>query len=311
MAQKAGDMKPRRSVLSVPGHVAKMHRKAAASAADVLMLDLEDSVPIDRKEAARRQVIESLLSLDWQGKTLTVRMNSLDTPFGYRDVIDLAEKAGERLDAIVIPKANGPEEVHCVSRLLDGITLRQGFSNTIGLEPIIETARGMDNISRTAKASPRLKTLVFGIVDYSESIGARLISLSGHGENEADVYPGHRWHFALSRIAMAAKANGLMAIDAPFGNFRDLSGLRGSTRLACALGLDGKWVIHPDQIAVVNEIFSPARADIARAERVIRAHEEAMKNGRGAASIDGSLVDNATIRLARQLYEKARQLGMV
>jgi len=304
-------MKPRRSNLSVPGHVVKMHQKARDSAADIVMFDLEDSVPLDQKQAARAQVMQSLLSLDWHAKTVAVRCNALDTPFGYRDLIDIVENAGQVIDSVVVPKVDHPGDIHFVHRLLQGIEMDKQRLNRIGIEASIESAEGLENVSLTARASNRLVSLVFGIADYSASIGARLSSVSGHGEAEEDVYPGHRWQFPLSRIIMAAKANDLLVMDAPFGNFKDLEGLRRSAKISNALGCDGKWVIHPGQIDVVNTVFSPSPDEIERARMVIEAYEEAVESGRGAVSLDGSMVDNATIRLARRLWEQAKHLGLL
>ena len=301
-------MKPRRTILSVPGHVQKMHAKALNSEADVVMLDMEDSVPLDAKEAARSQIVASLDTLDWGDKTVSVRINGLDTSFGYQDILAVVEKAGEQIDTIVVPKVNHPGDIHFVSRLLDGIEMHRGLQKRIGIEASIESAQGLENVSETASASDRLRTLVFGIADYSASVGARLVSVSGHGEKEEEIYPGHRWHFPLSRIVMAAKANGLMAIDAPYGNFKDREGLERSAAMSASLGFDGKWVIHPGQIETVNTVFAPSEVDIARAEKVIAAHREAVKQGRGAVAIDGRMVDNATIRLANQLYGQAKFL---
>ncbi|MCG6908593.1 MAG: CoA ester lyase [Deltaproteobacteria bacterium] len=303
-------MKPRRSILSVPGHVQKMHAKALDSSADVVMLDMEDSVPLDAKEAARAQVVDSLLSMAWGDKTVAVRINGLDTGYGYQDILAVAEAAGGVVDTIVVPKVDHPRDIHCVSRLLDGIEMNRGIEAPIGIEASIESAAGLEQVSRTACASRRLKTLIFGIADYSASIGARLVSISGHGEKEDEIYPGHRWHFPLSRVVMASKAHGLMAIDAPYGNFKDIEGLKKSAAMAAALGFNGKWVIHPGQIDAVNAVFSPSAEDLSRAERVIKAHEEAVRAGRGAVAVDGRMVDNATIRLARQLWEQARYLKL-
>ena len=304
-------MKPRRSILSVPGHVVKMHGKAAESEADVIMLDLEDSVPPEAKEAARRQVIESLRVIDWHEKTVTVRVNSLDTPFAYRDLVDVVEAAGAKIDAVVVPKVNHPGDIHCVDRLLEGIEQACSYPATIGIEASIETAEGLVEATAIARASRRLRSLVFGIADYSASIGARLVSLSGHGENESEIYPGHRWHFALSRMVMAAKANGLIAIDAPYGHFKDLEGLQRSAVMAGALGCDGKWAIHPSQLATINAVFSPTEEDIRRAVTVLEAAEAAARNRRGAVAVEGRMVDQATVRLARRLYDQARHLGLV
>ncbi|MGI6655646.1 MAG: HpcH/HpaI aldolase/citrate lyase family protein [Desulfobulbus sp.] len=304
-------MKPRRSNLSVPGHMKKMHGKANTSPADVIMLDLEDSVPVEEKEKAREQVIESLLGFDWQEKTVTVRINSLDTPFAYRDLLDVAEQAGHIIDAIVLPKVNRPADIHFADHMLTGIELNRQRSTQVGIEASIETAEGLLHATAIATASQRVKTLVFGIADYSASIGARLVSISGHGEKEEEIYPGHRWHFAVSNMVMHAKAAGCLAIDAPYGNFRDAEGLRRSAVMACALGCDGKWAIHPGQIEVINEVFTPSEEDIALAAKVIEADLQAKSEGRGAIAVEGRMVDQATVRLAKKLWEQAKYLRLV
>ncbi len=304
-------MNPHRSVLSVPGHVRKMHEKAAAGAADVIMLDLEDSVPQEEKEAAREQVLASLRDLDWGKKTVTVRVNGLDTGYAYRDLLRIVEGAGDRITAIVVPKVNHPGDIHFVDRLLDGIEIARQIPHPIGIEASIETAEGMAEVRAIASASRRLQSLVFGIADYSASIGARLVSISGHGENEANIYPGHRWHFALSRMVMAAKANGLLAIDAPYGHFKDLEGLHRSAVMASALGCDGKWAIHPGQLETINQVFSPTPEDIRRAAIILQAASKASLEQRGAVAVDGRMVDQATVRLARRLHDQAVRLGLV
>ncbi len=303
-------MKPRRSTLSVPGHIQKMHLKASQRRVDAVMFDLEDSVPVDAKEPARKMVIDSIRSLVWKDISITFRINALDTPFGYKDLLDVVEAAGPQIDAVVVPKVNHPGDIHFVCRMLDGIEMGKGFSKRIGIDAIIESAEGLVKVSEIARASDRLKALVFGIVDYSASINARLVSISGHGENEDVVYPGHRWNFEMSRIVMAAKAHGLIAIDAPYGNFKDPEGLLQGAALACALGYDGKWAIHPDQIDIINQIFSPSREDIARAKKVLAAHKDAEGKGLGAVAVDGRMVDRATVRLASQLYAQAKHLKM-
>ena len=302
-------MKPRRSTISVPGHIEKMHVKASQREVDVIMLDLEDSVPVEAKVSARARVIQSIHALEWQSTTVTVRINGLDTPFGYRDLLEVAEAAGPRIEAVVLPKVDHPGDIHFVCRMLDGIEVAKGFSRRINIEAIIESAEGLEQVSQIANASDRLITLVFGIVDYSASIGARLVSISGHGEKEEEIYPGHRWNFEMSRIVMAAKAHGLLAIDAPYGNFKDPEGLQRSAALACALGYDGKWAIHPDQIEIINEVFCPSKEDVDRAIRVLAAHKEAQERGLGAVALEGRMVDQATIRMARQLIEKAKRSG--
>jgi len=287
-----------------------MHFKASQRQVDVVMLDLEDSVPVDAKEPARKMVIDSIRSLAWQDITVTFRINGLDTPFGYKDLLEDVEAAGPQIDAVVVPKVNHPGDIHFVCRMLDGIEMEKGFSRRMGIEAIVESAQGLEQVSEIARASDRLRTLVFGIVDYSASINARLVSISGHGENEEAVYPGHRWNFEMSRIVMAAKAHGLLAIDAPYGNFKDPEGLRRSAALACALGYDGKWAIHPDQIDIINQVFSPSEEDIARARKVLAAHKDAEEKGQGAVAVEGRMVDRATVRLASQLYAQAKHLKM-
>lgn len=304
-------MKPRRTVLSVPGHIEKMHDKALDSGSDAVMLDLEDSVPVDLKADARGRVIQSLLSRDWSRKTVLYRINGLDTPFGYRDLLEVVEAAGPVIDAVVVPKITHPGDVHFVGRMLDGIEMNKGWARKIGIEASIETATGLEAVSEIARASNRIQTLVFGVADYSASIGARLVSISGHGEKESEIYPGHRWHFAMSRMVMAAKANGLQAIDAPYGNFRDPEGLRQGAGMACALGYDGKWAIHPDQIEIINQTFSPSAEDIERARKVLDAYRQAGIQGLGAVAVEGRMVDQATVRLAGLLWDQARHLGLV
>lgn len=304
-------MKPRRSNLSVPGHMKKMHIKANDCQADVIMLDLEDSVPIAEKLNAREQVIESLLNLNWKSKTVTVRINALDTPFAYRDLLEIAENAGHVVDSIVIPKVNNAGDIFFADRILNGIEMNKDIAMMIGIEASIETAEGLMRAADIVQASCRVKSLVFGIADYSASIGARLVSISGHGEKEEELYPGHRWHFALSRMVMNTKAYGNLAIDAPYGNFKDLDGLRRSAVMACALGCDGKWAIHPSQIDVINEVFTPSQEDIELAAKVIKASNLAKAEGKGAVAVEGRMVDQATVRMATQLWEQAKYLGLL
>ncbi len=295
-------------MISVPGNKGKMHAKAAASNVDVIMLDLEDSVSADQKEAARRTVIDSLLSLDFNAKRVNLRINSLDTPFAYKDLIQVAEAAGDHLDTIVVPKVNHEGDIHFVGRLLNGIEMALGQTRQIRIQACIETAQGLAQVNEIAQGDSRISSLSFGIADYQASIGAGLVSLSGHGENEEQVYPGHRWHFPISRMVMAAKANGLLALDAPYGNFTDADGLKKSADLAKALGCDGKWVIHPDQIDTVNQVFTPSTEEIQRARQILQAADD---RSRGAVAVDGRMVDQATIRIARRVWDQAVFLGQV
>ncbi len=308
MTKKTVPMKPGRSILSVPGHMDKMHWKAAASAADIVMLDLEDSVPADKKIIAREIVANALLTLDWKGKTLALRINSLDTPFAYKDVIQVIEAAGQAINFIVIPKVSHAGDIHFIARLLDGIEMEKKFHQPIAIEAAIETAAGLEQVTSIARADRRLRSLSFGIADYTASIGAKLTSISGHGDDEVELYPGHRWHYPMSRMVMAAKAHGLLAIDAPFGNFKDPRGLKKSAAMAAALGCDGKWVIHPDQIEIVNKTFSPAPEEIGRAKQILDAMTVAGPSG--AIAVNGQMVDLATARLAKRVWDQARQLGL-
>jgi malyl-CoA/(S)-citramalyl-CoA lyase len=300
----------RRSVLSVPGSSDKMIAKSLTLPADEVMLDLEDGVAVEEKEAARAKVIRAFLDLDWGGRVRAYRINGMDTPFAYRDLIDVVEQAGDRIDIIVMPKVGGVAEVQFVDMLLRQIEMRRGKKLEIGLEPSIETARGMLNAGEIAFASPRIESLVFGVADYGASMTMPSRGISGHGDGE-EMHPGHRFHFPMSRMAMAAKAGGLEAIDAPYGDFKDQAGLERSCQMAVALGYDGKWAIHPSQLETINRAFTPSPEDITRSVRVLRAYEEAKARGAGATALDGKMVDGASIRVARITYEHARRLGLL
>ena len=294
-----------KSILSVPGHIAKMHIKAASSAADVVMLDLEDSVPLSEKEAARQTVINSVNSLEWGNKLLSIRINQPGNRFAYKDIIEIIPKCAEKISSIVIPKVSTPADIHFVEKLLESLEDEHGITTRIALEPSIEDPQGLENVSAIAGASSRNISLVFGIADFSSAIGAKLYSISGHGENE-DFYPGHRWHYVLSSIVIAAKARNLRVVDAPYGNFKDPEGLRKSANLAAALGVDGKWAIHPDQIEIINEVFSPSPEEIERALLVVQAHEKALAEGKSAVELEGRMIDAATIRLAKTTLGKVK-----
>jgi citrate lyase beta subunit len=280
-----------------------MIQKALTLPTDAIILDLEDSVPVQEKEEARKRVIAALKEQDWNGKVRCYRMNGMDTPFAYRDIIDVVEAAGDCIDVIVVPKVNDAAEIKAIDYLLNQIEMRMGFRTPIGLEPSIETAEGMLRIGEIAFSSSRLETLVFGVADYSASLTMLSKGISGHGDDE-DFYPGHRWHFPLSRMAMAAKAAGLAAIDAPYGDYKNLEGLRRSCILSAALGCDGKWAIHPDQIEIINEIYTPSPADVERSQRILNAYQEAQQEGCGSLAIDGKMVDAASIRVARVIHSQ-------
>ena len=293
-----------RSILSVPGHSAKMQTKALQSTADLVMLDLEDSVALAEKEAARRQIIHTLQDLPEHHPRLALRCNGLETAWFYRDVIEILEAAVDRVSVLVIPKVENAGDVACFSRLLDGIERHTKAQQTIRLQACIESPAGLVQSEAIAATSSRLEALVFGIADYSRAIGSPLVSLSGHGENEESVYSGHRWHYVLSRLVAAAKSVGLQAIDAPYGNFRDITGLEQSATQARALGCDGKWAIHPEQLDVIQQVFSPTTAEIELAQRVLEAAQAAEKQGLGAVAVDGRMIDQATVQLARRVLDK-------
>ncbi|MGD8776819.1 MAG: CoA ester lyase [Syntrophobacterales bacterium] len=300
----------RRSILSVPGSSEKMINKALGLPVDEVMLDLEDGVALGEKEAARLNIIGAFKDHDWGERVRAYRINGLDTPFGYRDIIDVVEQVGESIDVIVIPKVEKVADVQFVDMLLSQIEMRLGLNQTIGLEASIETALGMLNVKEIAFASHRLEALVFGIADYGASLTMPSGGVSGHGDAE-EQYPGHRWHFPMSRLVMVAKAAGLAAIDAPYGDFKDEAGLERSCQIAASLGYDGKWAIHPAQLEIINKAFTPSGEDIQRAVRILQAYEKAAASGTGATALDGKMVDGGSIRLARVTFEQARRLGLV
>lgn len=290
----------RRSILSVPGHKSSMHVKAAASNADVIMLDLEDSCPPGEKESAQNEVCASAAALDWGRKTLTLRINDPAGPLCFRDLLETLPRLGSVVSSLVIPKVETVSQIHYLDHLLSALEQEHGLPKPIGLEPIIESARALRDADRIATASPRIQTLVFGVADYSASINMPLSSISGHGESDG-VYPGDPLHFVYSRLIMAGKAAGLQVIDAPYGNFRDPEGLEVAATRSRALGFDGKWCIHPSQIETINKVFSPSEEEVERARKVIETHEAA----RGAAAAIGdSMVDAASVRMARDVLAR-------
>lgn len=296
----------RRSILSVPGHRHSMHIKAAAAAADVVMLDLEDSCPVDEKVGARAAVASALLELAWGKRSLTLRINPVDSPFALRDLVEIIPTAGVKLDSVVLPKVEGPGDIHFVDRALQALESEAGITSPIGLEAIIESARALRDVDAIAAASPRMRCLVFGIADYSASINMPLSSVSGHGEDDGS-YPGDPLHFTCSRLIMCGKAAGLQVIDAPYGNFKDADGLEAAAKRSRALGFDGKWAIHPSQLDTLNRVFSPSPAEIERARLVIETYEQARREGRGAAAVGGSMIDQASLRLARDVMTRAER----
>lgn len=295
----------RRSVLSVPGHRESMHVKAADSAADVIMLDLEDSCPPDSKTAARDVAKASIRGLDWSRHVLTLRVNDLAGPFALRDVLEVVPEVGAKLDTLVVPKVESAAQIHYLDQLLGAIEREAGIETPIGLEPIIESARALRDATEIAAASPRVRCLVFGIADYSASVNMPLSSISGHGE-EGGVYSGDPLHFVYSRLILCGKAEGKQVIDAPYGDFRNAEGLKTAASRSRALGFDGKWCIHPAQIDEVNRAFSPTPEEVDRAEKVLAAYRGALEAGRGAAAIGDSMIDQASVRMAEDVMARHR-----
>lgn len=294
-----------RSVLSVPGSSPSMIAKGLAAPADEIFLDLEDSVTAGSKTAARELVVDAVARGDWQGKRPVVRVNALDTAWTYRDLIDLLERGAGRLEAIVLPKVHSASDIVAVSRLLDQLEMAVGhpFSIRIGVQ--IESAAGMINCEAIAAASPRVESLIFGPGDFASSVGMPADGIGVQDQWDAG-YGSHRWHYAMSRILVAARAAGVWAIDGPFADFRDDEGLRRSAFMARALGYDGKWVIHPDQIATIEDAFSPTSQELARAHAVIEAMERAEGQGAGSASFEGQMLDAASIAMAKSTLARAR-----
>jgi citrate lyase subunit beta/citryl-CoA lyase len=290
-----------RSELAVPGSNPAMFPKALDSAADYIFLDLEDAVAPGDKEQARRNVIQALHDHDWRGrgKTICVRINGIDTHYMYRDVVDVVEQAGERLDTILIPKVGVPADVYLVDALLTQIEQAKGIPHRIGIDVLIETTLGMANVEAIAQSTRRLEAMHFGVADYAASCRARTVVIGGLNPD----YPGDQWHAALSRMLVACRAYGLRPIDGPFGDFKDPDGYRLAARRGAALGMEGKWAIHPSQIALANEVFSPPPAEVDRAQRILAALDEAAREGRGAAQLDGRMIDAASARMAQNIVQ--------
>jgi citrate lyase subunit beta/citryl-CoA lyase len=292
-----------RSELAVPGSQPSMFPKALASEADYVFLDLEDAVAPGDKEQARTNVIAALLEHDWRShyKTVCVRINGIDTHYMYRDVVDIVEQAGQALDIVLIPKVGVPADVYLVDALLTQIEAARRIQRRIGIEVLIETALGLANVEAIAQSSKRLEAMHFGVADLAASLHARTVSIGGLNPD----YPGDQWHAALSRMVTACRAYGLRAIDGPFGDFKDPEGFRAAARRAAALGYEGKWAIHPSQIALANDVFTPPAAEVERAKRILEALDEAARAGRGAAQLDGRMIDAASARMAQNIVQIA------
>ncbi len=304
---KPARLRVQRCELAVPGSNPKMMEKAVTCAADYVFLDLEDAVAPDDKVQARKNVIAALKEHDWKGngKTVSVRINGLDTHYMYRDVVDVVEQAGDKLDTILIPKVGTTGDVYMVDAMVTQIEEAMGLKNKIGLEALIETALGMANVEAIATSSPRMEAMHFGVADYAASNRARTVNIGGLNPD----YPGDQWHAAISRMTVACRAFGLRPIDGPFGDFNDPDGYLLGARRAAALGCEGKWAIHPKQIELANEVFSPPEAEVTKAKRILEELDKAAKEGKGAASLDGKMIDAASARMAENVVRAAEAIA--
>jgi len=299
-----------RAILVVPASNPAMIAKAAASNADEVCIDLEDAVAPNQKGEARGHVVEALRSLDFGGKIRSLRINGLDTPFAYRDLVEIVEQVGAAIDVIVVPKVSGSDELRFVDQMLNQIEAACGVVRSIGLQALIETAAGVLNIREVAQSSQRLEALIFGSGDFAASMQMPLETIGGFDAHDAH-YPGHRWHFAMQTIVAAARAHALRAIDGPYAAFKDGEGLERASAISRSLGFDGKWCIHPSQVASVNAAFSPSPSEIGWALDVTIAYDAALADGRGAVNVGGKMIDEANLRACRQILTRARKAGLI
>ncbi|HEY1725553.1 MAG TPA: CoA ester lyase [Steroidobacteraceae bacterium] len=308
-----------RSELAVPGTNPTLFRKAAQSRADVIFLDCEDAVAPDDKEQARRNIIQGLNEVDWGSKTMMVRINGLDTHFMYRDVVDIVE-ACPRLDMILIPKVGVAQDVYAVDVLVTQIETATRRDKRIGFEVLIETALGMANVESIAQSSRRLEAMSFGVADYAASTRARTTVIGGvnpdsgvlsdkDADGKRQYFWTDPWHAAQTRMLVACRAYGLRPIDGPFGDFNDPDGYIAAANRAAVLGYEGKWAIHPSQIELANRVYTPSESEIGKARRIVEAMAQAARDGRGAVSLDGRLIDIASIRMAQALLAKSEAIA--
>ncbi len=309
--QPASPDMPNRCMLFAPGSRPAVFPKAAASAADVINLDLEDSVAPNDKAEARQNVIQGISDVDWGAKTLTVRINGLDTPFWYRDIVDVMEQAGERIDRFMIPKVGNASDIYAVDALVSAIEAAKGRAKKVAFEVIIETAAGLAHVEEIASSSPRMAAMSIGAADYAASMGMQTTGIGGTQANyymlgdktedgaERPVHWGDPWHHPMVAIVAACRTHGLLPVDGPFGDFSDDEGYVAQARRAATLGFVGKWAIHPKQVALANEVFTPSEAQVTEAREILAAMEEAERTGQGAAVYKGRLVDLASVRQAK------------
>ncbi|MGR3804403.1 L-malyl-CoA/beta-methylmalyl-CoA lyase [Marinibacterium profundimaris] len=312
--QPAAPARPNRCQLFGPGSRPAIFEKMASSAADVINLDLEDAVAPTDKEAARANIIEAVSDIDWGKKTLSVRINGLDTPYWYRDVVDLLEQAGDRLDQIMIPKVGCAADIYAVDALVTAIEAAKGRTKKIDFEVIIESAAGIAHVEEIAAASPRLKAMSLGAADFAASMGMQTTGIGGTQEDYYMIREGRKywsdpWHWAHVAIVAACRTHGVLPVDGPFGDFSDDDGFRAQARRSATLGMVGKWAIHPKQIALANEVFTPSDAAVTEAREILAAMEEAKAKGEGATVYKGRLVDIASIKQAEVIVRQSEMIA--
>ncbi len=299
-------MRLRRSELSTPASNERMIEKAAASNADLIFLDLEDSVAPNEKVGARAKAIKGLTTLNWGKKTRAVRINDLETEYAYQDIISIVEEAGEHLDILIIPKVKSARDVWWVDVLLTQIEKRLKRPQRIGLEVLIEEVEAMIHVEEIARSSSRLEAIIFGHFDYAASQGVDSKVIGG----DLDTYPGDLWHYARNKIVIAARAAGIDAVDGPYIDFKNPDGYRRECVRSRTLGFVGKWAIHPTQIDIANHVFSPSQEEVDRARKLDAIYTEAQARGLGAVAFEGKMIDVAIIRNARNIIQKADLIGM-
>jgi len=312
--QPSAPARPNRCQLFGPGSRPAIFEKMAASAADVINLDLEDSVAPADKATARNNIVQAINDIDWGTKHLSVRINGLDTPYWYRDVVDLLEQAGDRIDQIMIPKVGCGADVYAVDALITAVESAKGRKKPIALEVIIETAAGISHVEEIAASSPRLQAMSLGAADFAASMGMQTTGIGGTQENyymnrDGQKYWSDPWHWAQTAIVAACRTHGVLPVDGPFGDFSDEEGFRAQALRSATLGMVGKWAIHPKQVALANEIFTPSAAAVAEAREILAAMEQARKDGQGAAVYKGRLVDLASIRQAQVIVKQSEMIG--
>ena len=310
-----------RSELFVPGSKVDLFKKAASSNADIICLDLEDAVAPQDKEQAKKNVIQALKEVDFGKKTISIRINGLDTHYCYRDVIDVMENSGERLDLIMIPKAGVPEDVYAIDMLVTQVEDKVGRKKKIGFELIVETSMGITNLDSIISGSERVESLHFGYADYAASVRMRTTNIGGSNSDysiltdesngERSIHWNDMWHYPISKMTTIGRAHGLRIIDGPFGDFSDPDGFKSHARRTAILGCEGKWAIHPSQVDLANEVFTLPENEVKKAKDILEAMKKAQESGAGAATLNGKLIDAASVRQAEQIIKQTKLIETV